>query len=164
MSNSNLEQVLDRSLIDRKLNALVSRRQREIIMESLSAGATVLRDLTRENLLKKMPKATSAPGKGKRKMVEDVHIVKDKDMDNVIVSIMNFLTKWYEMGTDNRYLRENHQADSKHHRTYKKGESRGQIKPLWFFRETRESRTDEVIEAIESTLTTLLKKEFDETT
>ncbi len=165
MSNDGLNHIIDSTLLDKRLNALISRRQREIIMESLTAGAKVLQQYTRDNLLRKMPKATSAPGSKKgRKMVDDIHIVKDKDFNLVMVSVLNYLTKWYEMGTDNRYLKETHKADDKHHRTYKKGEARGAIKPLRFFREARETHIDDVVNAITDKFLELLNKEFKETT
>lgn len=158
MSN---DTVLDRSLIEAKLESLISRKQHEIIMTALKAGGKEQLKYARENLVQKFPKARTAKGKSKRTMVEEIHMINDDMLERVIVSVMNYLTKWYEMGTASRYLKENHPADDKHHRTYKKGEHRGQIKPLRYFREARETHEDDVIEAIENKVIQLLKKEFD---
>lgn len=152
---------LDRSIIDRKLEALIGRKQKEITFNALVEGGKELQKYTRESLLQKFPKAKTAKGKSKRSMWDEVHIIKDKQTNEVMVSVMNYLTKWYEMGTDTRYLKETHVKDETHHRTYKKGESRGRIKPLHYFREAREAHSDDVIQTIEDMILTALKKEFD---
>lgn len=153
--------VIDRSIIDDKFNNLVSRLQQEIMMKALQAGGKALQQYTQQSLISKFAKATTAKGKGKRTMVEDVHIITDKAMNEVIVSVMNYLTKWYEMGTGERYLKEDHPKDQQHHKTYKKGESRGHLTGLHYFREAREQHADDVIDVICKVVAEELKNEFD---
>ena len=159
--NSSIHEVIDSSVIDKKLSSLVSRLQKEITWKGLLEGGKKLQEYTRDALLSKMPKAKSAKGKGKRTMYEEVHMITDKQINEVMVSVLNYLTKWYEMGTENRYLKEDHPKDEKHHKTYKKGESRGKITGLHYFREARENHSDDVIEAISNVILDELKNEFD---
>lgn len=152
---------VDMSVLAGKFDNLVSRLQREIMFKGLKAGGEKLQDYTRQSLQNKFPKASSAKGKSKKTMVESVHVIQEKAYNEVIVSVMNYLTKWYETGTDERYLKEDHPKDSKHHKTYKKGESRGKIKPLHYFREARNNHEDDVVETIKDVIIKELKNEFD---
>lgn len=155
-------EVLDRSVIDKKLESLIGRKQDIIKLKALAEGGKQLRDFARQTLVKKFPKANSAKGKSKRTMSDGIHVITDKQTKEVIVSIMkNYLNIWFELGTENRYLKDIHPKDDTHHKTYKKGEFRGKISPLHFFRDARESHSDEVIQTIESVILEELKNEFD---
>lgn len=152
---------LDRSVIDKKLEALIGRKQKEITWKAIVEGGELLQKYTRESLLQKFPKAKTAKGKSKYTMYEEVHMVKDKQINEVMVSVLNYLSKWFEMGTTTRYLKEDHPKDEKHHKTYKKGEARGKITGLHYFRDARETHSDDVIQHIEDVILEALQNEFD---
>lgn len=156
-----LHEVIDSSVIEEKFNNLISRLQKEITWKAITEGGKLLQKYARESLLAKMPKAKTAKGKSKKTMYEQVHVINDKQVGESIVSVMNYLTKFFETGTDRRYIKEDHPKDDKHHKTYKKGEARGKITGLHYFREAREAHSDDVIEAISNVILEELKNEFD---
>ena len=140
---------IDSSQVAKLFDSLNTSVQKEIMMKGLAKGGKVLQSATKERLLQKMPKAQSAMGKSKKTMVDSIRMIKDKAYTELIVSIMsNYLTVFFEGGTDKRYLKKDHKKDSKHHKTYKKGEYRGQIKPLNFFADARQQSEKQMIDAI----------------
>lgn len=159
MSKSNV--TIDSSQINQLFDSLNQDTQRQIMMKGLEKGGKVLQKATRQRLLQKMPVASRAIGASKKPMAESIRIIKDKDYSTVIVSIMkHYLNVFFEGGTDGRYLRKEHRKDSKHHRTYKKGEYRGRIKPLNFFAEARKESENDIINAIEEEIIKQLNKLF----
>ncbi len=144
---------IDSSQIDKMFQSLRTSAQKEMMMKGLEKGGKVLQSATKERLLQKMPIASTAKGKAKKPMVDSVKVIKDKAYTEVIVSIMsNYLNVFFEGGTDERYLKKTGKKDSKHHKTYKKGEYRGRIKPLNFFADARKMNEDKMIDAIETTI------------
>lgn len=132
---------------------LKDRLDRETTLKALTAGGMTLRDAAKSRLLKKMPNAVKAVGREKDNitMAEGVRVSKNKSSDRTAVTVYilgNYLNKWFELGTEQRQLKRNHKADNKHHRTYKKGENRGSITGLHFFREARESDMGKVKDII----------------
>ena len=123
----------------------------EILMKALTVGGMVLRDSAKDKLLKKLPKASSAGGREKDNitMTEGIRVSKNESGGYVNVYILgNYLNRWFESGTDDRQLKRTNKADGNHHRTYKKGENRGRLSALHFFREAREQDMSKVMDKI----------------
>lgn len=149
--------------LQRILSNLSDSDQRKTIMlQSLRAGAKVLAENTKTNMIKKLGEsATKTSDRIKKPMTDAVHITVDKDYGLVVVSILKQHTaKWFEMGTDQRYLKKDRPADATHHRTYKKGEHRGSITATNFFAEARQDDTpicDAIVETLAKQIEKLMK-------
>ncbi len=129
------------------IDRLKDKVDKDIMMTALTVGGMVLRDSARERLLKKLPKASSAVGREKDNvtMLEGIRVSKNEAGGYVNVYILgNYLNKWFETGTDDRFLKRNH----KEHRTYKKGEYRGRLSALRFFRDSQEQDMSKVMDKI----------------
>ena len=151
---------IDASQIIEFFNNLNQDKQKEIMLKALKNGATYLKEETQKTLSSKFPKAQSTKGKAKKTMYEGIYTKANKDLTEVKVSVMgNYLNIFFEGGTDKRYLKKEHKptSESKLKRTLKKGEYRGEIKPLNFFQETRKRESDNVIKKIED----IIGKELD---
>lgn len=140
---------------------------KETTLKALTAGGMALRDSAKQRLYKKMPKAASAVGREKDNitMLEGVRVSKNKSSDRAAVTVYilgNYLNRWFELGTDSRTLKRNHKADQKHHRTYKKGESRGKLSPLHFFKDAREQDMGKVKDIIFKVIENEIGKIFDD--
>lgn len=150
---------IDASQVNKLFDNLNSDVQKQILMKGLEKGGKALQSATKERLLQKMPQAQSAMGKAKKTMVDSIKVIKDKAYTKVIISIMShYLNVFFEQGTDGRYLKKTHPKDKDHHRTYKKGEYRGKLKPLHFFADARQQNERDVISAIETTIIDELNK------
>lgn len=150
----------------RLFETLKDRIDKETTMKALTAGGMALRDAAKQRLLKKMPKAASAVGREKDNitMLEGVRVSKNKSSDRAAVTVYilgNYLNRWFEMGTDQRVLKRTHKADRKHHRTYKKGENRGKLSGLHFFKEAKEQDMSRVKDIIFQVIEREIGKIFD---
>ncbi len=150
---------IDSSQVKKLFDNLNSDFQKQILMKGLEKGGKALQSATKERLLQKMPKAQSTKGRANKTMVDSIKVIKDNAYSKIIVSIMShYLNVFFEQGTDGRYLKKHHKKDKDHHRTYKKGEYRGKIKPLHFFADARQQNERDVISAIETTIIDELNK------
>lgn len=140
---------IDTSQIIELFDSLNLETQKDIMMKGLRKGAKYLQSKAQATLVRKFPKASSTQGKAKKTMVEGVTVRSNNAMTEVSVSVMShYFNVFYESGTEERQLKKTHKKDKDHHRTYKKGESRGKLKPLNFFKETREQQENNVISVI----------------
>lgn len=152
---------IDSSQINKMFESLGQENQKKMMLKALKDGGNYLKEQTQKTLLSKFPKAKTAKGKGKKTMYEGIYTKVKKDYTEVDVSVMgSYLNIFFEGGTDKRYLRKDHKpkADSKLRRTLKKGEYRGELKPLNFFQDTRLKESDNVIKKIEDAIGDELKK------
>ena len=141
---------IDSSQIENLFDSINQEAQKQIMMKGLRKGAKYLQGKTQDTLVRKFPKArTTKGGDKKRTMYEGVTVRGNNAITEVSVSIMShYFNVFYESGTDERKLKRTHKKDANHHRTFKKGESRGKLKPLNFFKETREQEENNVISII----------------
>ena len=142
---------INTSQISALFNNLSQDKQKEMMMKALKKGADYLKEQTQKTLLTKFPKAKDVKGKANKTMYEGVYIKPNKDYTEVLISIMgNYLNVFFESGTDKRYLKKDHKptSESKLKRTLKKGEYRGEIKPLNFFQDTRKRESENVTNKI----------------
>lgn len=130
----------DTSALNSILDNLSEDNRRLAMLSALRAGGKVLQQTTKENLKTKLGSgATSTSDRNKKPMESGVRLIVDKDYNEVIVSIMkDYRLKWFEMGSDQRYLKKDHPKDEKHRKTLHKGEYRGRIAALNFFSEARQ--------------------------
>lgn len=148
-----------------------------LLQKGLLKGGKVLQQKTREVMLQKMPNASTAKGNNKKPMTESIRVINDRQMNEVIVSIMsNYLNIFFESGTKERYLKRTgakdrergYQSGDKRYLyrkkgkegRYKSGEYRGKIKPLNFFRDARNQSENDIIRAIEEEVMNQLNKIF----
>ena len=142
----------------------------DIMMKALTIGGMVLRDSAKERLLKKMPKAQSAKGREKdTTMLEGIRVSKNESGGYVNVYILgNYLNSWFELGTDDRYLKRGHQFKRKNitrtgkYRQFKRKEYRGRLSALHFFREAREQEMSAVMDKIIEIVDRSIEKIIDE--
>lgn len=142
---------IDSSQIESLFDSLNQDTQKQIMMKGLREGAKYLQSKTQQTLVRKFPKASSAKGKANNTMVEGVYIKPIKAMTEVDVSVMgNYLNIFFESGTKERYRKVRY-TDSKGKTRVskdKKGGYTGKLKPLNFFKETREQEENNVISII----------------
>lgn len=150
---------LDTKSLSAILDNLNEDNRRAAMLSALRAGGKVLQEQTKESLKRKLGSgATSTSDRNRRPMEQGVRLIVDKDYNEVIVSIMkDYRLKWYELGTDQRYLRKDHPKDNDHRKTYKKGEYRGNITATNFFSEAR-NNDGPIIEAIVGELSNQINK------
>lgn len=150
---------IDHTNFDRILDNLNEDNRRAAMLSALRAGGKVLQEQTKESLKKKLGSgATSTSERNSKPMEQGVRLIVDKDYNEVVVSIMkDYRLKWYELGTDQRYLKKDHPKDNDHRKTYKKGEYRGSITATNFFSEAR-NNDGPICEAIVSTLANEINK------
>lgn len=148
----------------RMIDKLKTEVSSDIMMKALTIGGMVLRDSAKERLLKKMPKAQSAKGREKdTTMLEGIRVSKNESGGYVNVYILgNYLNRWFESGTDDRQLKRTNKAISNHHRTYKKGENRGRLSALHFFRDAKEQDMSQVMDKIIEIVDRSIEKIIDE--
>lgn len=135
----------------------------ETLMKALTIGGMDLRDHARQRLLTKMPKAATAHGREEKyTMEEGVQVHKEtggKPVVNVYI-LGNYLNRWFELGTDERLLRKTRRAGKERFRTFKKGESRGKIKPIGFFNEAVENDMKSAVDKITGYITKIIDNEY----
>lgn len=150
---------LDTKSLSAILDNLNEDNRRAAMLSALRAGGKVLQEQTKESLKRKLGSgATSTSDRNRKPMEQGVRLIVDKDYNEVIVSIMkDYRLKWYELGTDQRYLKKDHPKDEEHRKTHKKGEYRGSITATNFFSEAR-SNDGPIIEAIVGELSNQINK------
>lgn len=159
------------------LNNLSPENRKEAIFKSLVKGGEELVQQTVFQLTKELPAASEGNRFG-RPMTKGVRLKKDKDYDDVIVSVMgDFRLKFFELGTKERYLKRTGAKDrirgytpSNKSRLYRKkgkenqysaGSYRGMIKPLHFFKQARDnsqSVMDKIINSLSNEIAKLMHK------
>lgn len=160
--NDNTDVIISDRDVFRMLDRIKNDVDGKILLRAMTIGGILLRDATKDRLYKKFPRAATAVGREKDNitMLEGVRVSKEKTGDAVNVYILgNFMNRWFELGTDNRYLIRGHQyvrrGFQRHgkYRDFKREEYRGKITPLHFFREARNENMgkvhDKIIEVVE---------------
>lgn len=137
--------------------------RRKAMLESLAAGAKVLQSQAREELVRKLgPGATRAGRKGGKQsfkpMVEGIRVIKDKDYNLAVVSIMkDFRLKWVEKGTEQRWAGPRKDSKARKDSDSKGKYFRGRMTATNFFMSARE-HTQEIEQAILLKLDQEIKK------
>lgn len=140
--------------LDKFFQRLNSPKRDVITMSALHRYAETLKEATKQKLVAKMGDSATRPivkkGKTLKPMVTGVKVTDDKDYAIVIVSILKQFLKFFEKGTQERFLKGSGAIDRtrkigrKYARTagtenrFKKGASRGRIEGIGFFKEARE--------------------------
>ena len=137
--------------LDKFFQRLNSPKRDVITMSALHRYAETLKESTKQKLVAKMGDSATRPIKKKSKtlkpMVTGVKITDDKDYAIVIVSILKQFLKFFEKGTQERFIKggtidRTEKVGRKYARRennrFKKGASRGRIEGIGFFREARE--------------------------
>lgn len=153
---------IDTSALEGILDNLNEDNRRLAMLSALRAGGKVLQQNTQESLNKKLGSgATSTSERNKYPMNKGVRLIVDKDYNEVVVSIMkDYRLRFFESGTDQRYLKKDHPKDEKHRKTLHKGEYRGNIKALNFFSEARQNDgpvCDAIVEELAKQINKLMK-------
>lgn len=158
---------IDSSKVESALDKLSEENRKEAILKSLIAGGKVLKEETTDELLRVLPNAGRGGRLKDRKnnpkpMTKGIRIKADKDYKEVSIHIMgDFRLKWFESGTDDRYLKK--PLKSKYKWTnYNSGSStpyRGKIKGKGFFKKARESSNmmDAIMKNLDESIKKLLK-------
>ena len=137
---------IDTKNLDKILNNLNDDNRKNAIFNSLIKGGQNLVEETKQELLKVLPNANRGLRYG-NPMVGGVKLKKDKDYNEVKVHIMgDFRLKFFELGTDERYLRKPLPSKESSKYKYKSGSTntggtpfRGRIQPKYFFKHAREN-------------------------
>lgn len=153
---------IDTTNIDSILDNLNEDNRRLAMLSALRAGGKVLQANTKESLKKKLGSgATSTSERNKFPMEKGVRLIVDKDYNEVIVSIMkDYRLRFFQSGTDQRYLKKDHPKDEKHRKTLRKGEYRGSIGATNFFGEARQNEgpvCDAIVEELAKQINKLMK-------
>lgn len=152
---------IDTSGIDNILENLNDEKRSELIYKSLIKGGEKLVEDTKSELLRVLPNASRGQHFGKP-MSGGIKMKKDKDYQDVAVHIMSdFRLKFFEMGTDDRYLKKPLPSNSTY--KYKSGSTnsggtpyRGRIEGKHFFQKARDNA--DVLSIIESEITKEIEK------
>ncbi len=115
-------------------NALDDDSRKQILFTALKKGGQKLTSLTKQSLRSSLGTGARTPNRWNGKTMESgIKLKADKDYCEVSVSILgDFRLKFFEKGTQLR-------------RTRRTGANRGQIRPLYFFRQARQQDIDSVI-------------------
>lgn len=146
---------IDTRQVDALLAELTPEKREQIMFKALQQGAQTLVELTKAAMLRKVGAGASRVDNYGQKMTDAVGMSKNKFYNSVAVSILQeYRAKWFELGTQTRYTKKDSKPrpDGKLRKTIKKGEHRGSIRPLYFFKEAQDdSATLEAIKvSIES--------------
>lgn len=152
---------IDTSGIDNILDNINDEVRSDLIYKSLIKGGEKLVEDTKSELLRVLPNASRGQHFGKP-MVGGVKMKKDKDYKDVQVHIMSdFRLKFFELGTEDRYLKKPLPRSSTY--KYKSGTTnsggtpyRGSIKPTHFFQKARD--TSDVLSIISDSITKELER------
>lgn len=157
---------IDTSELDNLLNNLSEENRKKAIFNSLIKGGQELVDETKRELVKVLPNANRGERFG-TPMSSGVKLKKDKDYNDVAVHIMSdFRLKFFEMGTDDRYLKKPLPQKETSKYKYKSGSTnsggtpyRGSIKPKRFFEHARANTNalSVIIETLNNEINKLLK-------
>lgn len=153
---------IDTSELDNLLDKLSEENRRKMLFKSLIKGGQTLIKDTEQELLRVLPNASRGDKLGKP-MTQGIKLKKDKDYSEVMVHIMgDFRLKFFEMGTDERYLKKPLPQKETTKYKHKSGSVntggkpyRGKIKAKHFFERARENTN------IQTTIVEQLTKEFD---
>lgn len=153
---------IDDANLERIFENLNEENRRNAIFKAITKGGQELVKDTRDELIRVLPNANRGQKFG-TPMSKGVKLVKDKAYDEVKVHIMgDFRLKFFEMGTDDRYLKKplpSSYSTSKY--KFRNGSTtpggkpyRGKIIGKHFFQKAREDSD------IENTITSALEKEI----
>lgn len=167
---------IDTSEIDRVLSNLNEQARHNAIYNSLKKGGEKLVEKSRSIIIQKMGSGATSKNKYKKSIAEGYHLGKgDKSYLEVIVTALGmFLTKFFELGTDERYLKRTGAKDRSKgymkgdkrylHRKagkenqYKKGAYRGKIEPHLALKNARENGGQDVLNTIIENLNNEINK------
>lgn len=174
---------IDDRAFNRLLDRLDEENRKKAIFKSLKKGGEILVERSKSILRNKMPNSTKPIKKGDKiipPIVEGIHISKlsDKEYLDVLVTVLGqFMTKWFETGTKERFLKRSGAKDRSRGRfkgdkrywyrkkgkenQYLSGTYRGKIEGLGFFEEARihydQEIVDNIIEFLEKEIERLMK-------
>ena len=160
--SKNISCEIDTTKIESLLSELSDDIHNEILMKGLKKGGDKLKENTQQIMLQKVPFAGYAKGYANKTMVEGVRVIKDRDYNEIIVSIMkNYLNIFFENGTTERYRKL--RGVKPNGKTYRKDNTQngytGKVEGYHFFKEARENDSD-VIEAIKETIINEINKVY----
>lgn len=159
MNNSNI----DTSKVDELFDRLDSGYIKENLTQRLMEIGEDLKQTTIQNIKSDFGSAATSTvhksGKSHKAMVKGVGIIKEPQYSTVVVSIMKQASlKLFELGTNERYLKKDTQT--KGGRILKKGERRGRIQAVGFFRRARISVAEsDVLKELEDKLKEVLNNQ-----
>lgn len=145
---------IDTTKVEELFNNLSDEIHDTILIKGLKKGGDKLKENTQQIMLQKVPFASTAKGKANKTMVDAIKVFKDKDYNEIAVSIMsNYLNIFFEMGTDERYRKL--RGTKPNGKTYRKDNTQngytGKVSGYHFFKDARENN-DDVIEAIQQSI------------
>lgn len=158
---------IDTARLERILDNLDEENRSNAIFKSLSKGGQELVKETQNELLRVLPNA----GRGEKygtPMVKGIKLTKDKAYGEVKVHIMgDYRLKFFEMGTDDRYLKKPLSSSNNSSRyKFKSGQTntggkpyRGKIDPKGFFQTARENSNiaDTIVSSLEKEINKLMQ-------
>lgn len=157
---------INTSQLERVFENLSEENRSNAIFKSLTKGGQELVKETERELLRVLPNA----GRGQKygtPMVKGIKLTKDKAYSEVKVHIMgDYRLKFFEMGTDDRYLKKPLSSSNNSSRyKFKSGQTntggkpyRGKIEPKGFFERARENSNlaETVVSNLEKEINKLL--------
>ena len=137
--------------------------KKNLLFKSVWAGAKVLQGTTKQYFRNKMGESAMHYSKYIKAPFEDGITVKgDKAYCEARVSIMkDFRLKFFEKGTEDRYIKKSGHSDLKrgrHNNTGEKSQYRGRITPKHFFLDARNDSTNNINEVMEQAISNELNK------
>lgn len=171
---SNFISIDDGSIL-KSLDSLRMPQISDIVIKALRKGGEIIEQASKTSLIRKLGPGATSTRHWKYPMLSGVHLTADKDILNVMISLYgDFRLKWFESGTDERYLKRTGAKDRlkgktgkdkrKYYRKsgkenfYRAGSYRGRIEATDFFSEARDKEMDRAVEAVKSELTKELQK------
>ena len=157
------EEVIDGEQLQRWLDKMSDENyQRRVLYKAILDGAKVIQTNTKESFRRKMGEASTHFSKDVGGPFYDgVTLRGDRAYLEARVAIMkDYRMKWFEKGTVDRQHGYKYREGSYKRRFNKSGSSHstGRIKPLYFFRETRQSSEGQMEEAIMNSINNAYKK------
>lgn len=149
-----------------RLSLLGSMARGKVLTDAVMAGARVLQEQTRQQLVADVGEGALRKGlRGRPKyqnhpsMYEGVRVIRDAAYQTAIVSIMgDFRLKWYEKGTSERWAGGRKKKKTGLYPGESNGSAyRGRIRPEGFFLKARQNDTP-IMEAIEKKLDKAITK------
>lgn len=142
----------------------------EIVLKALRKGGEIIEAETKASLVRKLGPGATSTRHHDYPMLAGIHLAENKENLDVMISLYgDFRLKWFEMGTDERYLKGTGAKDRQKGKTardkrkyyrksgkenfYRKGTYRGRITETDFFAEARDREIGRAVEVIKNELT-----------
>lgn len=138
------------------------------MLDALTAGARVLKENTKQQLVSKVEGATRPGLKGRPKyathepMIEGVRVLRDAAYTTAAVSIMgDFRLKWFEKGTRERWAGGRMKKDGSFPGWHNASNYRGRIDATRFFAQARNNEApieDAIMKSLDKSVNKILRK------